>query len=90
MGAVESYPPHGWRGTSGISNLEIHKSMKPKEQRERATALEYLQWFCNNADFGPADSDVKESMNERFMDETGKNLPEGWNYASDGETTTDL
>lgn len=37
----------------------------------------------------PADSDVVDEMNRYFMKETGKNLPKGWNYKSDGETTTD-
>jgi len=57
--------------------------------RERATELEYLKWFRLNADFGPADSDVKDSLDEQFMNETGKNLPEGWNVSSDGETNID-
>lgn len=57
--------------------------------RERATELEYLKWFKQNADFGPADSDVHEIMDENFMNETGKNLPEGWNFMSDGESSTD-
>lgn len=57
--------------------------------RERATELEYLTWFKNNTDFGPADSDVQDNMNKDFMQETGKNLPEGWNFASDGETSLD-
>jgi hypothetical protein len=57
--------------------------------RERATELEYLEWFRQTADFGPADSDVKESMNHDFMEESGKNLPKGWNLASDGETSLD-
>lgn len=57
--------------------------------KERATELEYLKWFRHNADFGPAESDVIDWMNERFIKETGKNLPEGWNYQSDGETSTD-
>lgn len=57
--------------------------------RERATELEYLKWFRNAADFGPADSDVKDGLDQDFMDETGKNLPEGWNFASDGETNLD-
>lgn len=60
-----------------------------KESRPRATELEYLKWFRQNADFGPADSDVKEIMDENFMRETQKNLPEGWNFYSDGETLTD-
>jgi len=55
----------------------------------RATELEYLKWFRLNADFGPADSEVIDEMNERFMEETEKNLPQGWNYKSDGETSTD-
>lgn len=57
--------------------------------RERATELEYLRWFVASADFGPAHSTVVDAMNERFMDESGKNLPEGWNFASDGETVLD-
>jgi len=57
--------------------------------RERATELEYLKWFRENADFGPADSDVQEIMDHDFMEETGKNLPEGWNLTADGETTLD-
>jgi hypothetical protein len=57
--------------------------------RQRATELEYLTWFRVNADFGPADSDVKDHLNRAFMRETGKNLPEGWNTASDGETCLD-
>ena len=57
--------------------------------RERASELEYLKWFRLNADFGPADSDVIQGLNERFMRDTGKNLPEGWNIASDGETILD-
>ncbi len=57
--------------------------------RPRATELEYLTWFRHAADFGPADCHVKEIMNQNFMEETGKNLPEGWNYASDGETILD-
>jgi hypothetical protein len=53
--------------------------------KERATELEYLKWFRCNADFGPADGDVQNSMNEQFKRDTGKLLPEGWNYNSEGE-----
>lgn len=58
--------------------------------RDRATELEYLKWFRIESDFGPADSDVKDLMNHQFIEETGKNIPEGWNFRSDGETTTDI
>ena len=46
--------------------------------RERASELEYLKWFRIEADFGPAHGDVIGWMDERFKEETGKNLPEGW------------
>jgi hypothetical protein len=39
--------------------------------KDRATELEYLTWFRINADFGPADSDVKLYLDQRFMEETG-------------------
>ncbi len=54
-------------------------------KKTRATELEYLKWFRREADFGPADSHVKDLMAERFMEETGKLLPEGWDYDSSGE-----
>lgn len=57
--------------------------------RERATEIEYLTWFRLEADFGPAHSDVVDQYNRRFMRETGKNLPMGWNIAQDGETCLD-
>ena len=56
---------------------------------KRATEIEYLTWFYINADFGPANGDVLDSMADNFIAETGKNIPTGWNYYSDGETTTD-
>jgi hypothetical protein len=58
--------------------------------KERATELEYLTWFKQSADFGPADSDVQDQMKRDFIQETGKNIPEGWNFFSDGETITDV
>ena len=57
---------------------------KKEEKKERATELEYLTWFRQNADFGPADGDVKDSMDQQFMQETGKLLPKGWNFDSEG------
>jgi hypothetical protein len=47
---------------------------------EKATELEYLKWFYSNADFGPAHGDVVLSLNEWFKRETGKDLPEGYEY----------
>jgi hypothetical protein len=48
--------------------------------------LEYLRWFRQNADFGPGDGGYAQDWyNERYMKETGKKLPKGWNYNSSGE-----
>jgi len=55
--------------------------------RERASELEYLRWFRENADFGPADGEAKDALNEYFIESTGKDLPEGWNFYQDGELT---
>lgn len=40
--------------------------------------LEYLRWFCINADFGPADADVQHYMQAAYTKETGKPVPNGW------------
>lgn len=40
-----------------------------------ATELEYLRWFFENSDFGPADYEVKEIMEDDFQRRTGKNVP---------------
>lgn len=58
-------------------------------ERERATKEEYLEWFYHNSDFGPADSDYRDHLKELFMKETKKNLPKGYHFAQDGETSMD-
>lgn len=45
---------------------------------ERATELEYLEWFYQNADFGPADGDVRFYMNHQFKKDSGMELPEAY------------
>ena len=42
---------------------------------ERATELEYLQYFYAVADFGPADEDIRYMINQQFKKCTGKDLP---------------
>lgn len=44
-------------------------------KKEVATEIEYLKWFYQNADFGPADVDVKICLNERFEHDTRKKVP---------------
>lgn len=45
-----------------------------------ATELEFLTWFAQNADFGPADGDVQVALRNRFEEETGKKVPANWQY----------
>lgn len=39
--------------------------------------LEYLRWFYENADFGPADDDVRHTMNAQYVREGGV-IPKGY------------
>jgi hypothetical protein len=51
-----------------------------EQEKLEATELEYLRWFAQNADFGPADGDVHYFMQQKFEKETGKSVPENWRY----------
>lgn len=45
---------------------------------EKASELEWLLWFYQTADFGPADHEVRDELKQEFMRETGKSLPDGY------------
>lgn len=45
---------------------------------EQKAEYEYLQWFYQNCDFGPADSDVRKCLNDHYEMETGAKVPEGY------------
>ncbi len=49
--------------------------------KDELTELEYLQWFYNEADFGPAHEDVVGSINDYIEKQTGKSVPS--NYKDD-------
>lgn len=42
---------------------------------EAATTREWLEWFYENADFGPAHGDVIIMLQEQFESETGLKVP---------------
>lgn len=44
----------------------------------KATELEWLKYFHDHADFGPADGDVRDIIKSEFMKKTGKELPEAY------------
>ena len=43
---------------------------------EMENAFAFLEWFFANADFGPADADVRGLMLEQYEEETGNSVPE--------------
>lgn len=44
----------------------------------KATEFEFLQWFYRSCDFGPAHEDVMQMYHQCFENETGKEIPEGY------------
>jgi hypothetical protein len=45
---------------------------------EQKAELNYLRWFHGNADFGPAEGDVRHYLNEQYVAQTGSQVPEGY------------
>lgn len=45
---------------------------------EQKAELNYLRWFHGNADFGPAEGDVRHYLNEQYTAQTGSTVPEGY------------
>lgn len=45
---------------------------------DTATELEFLSWFYQNCDFGPAHGDVMQILKQSFVKTTGRLLPEGY------------
>ena len=55
----------------------MSKSKKQKPN-PRVSELEWLKYFYRHADFGPADSEVRARIKERFLQESQLSLPEGY------------
>lgn len=51
----------------------------------KATELEYLQYFYSSVRpcLGPADDDIVSSIKQNFKEDTGKQLPEGYELEED-------
>lgn len=52
---------------------------------KRATELEWLQYFYEAADFGPAHEDVVDIIARNFTKLTGKKLPKNYDWREDSE-----
>ncbi len=47
-------------------------------QKKKDEELEYLMWLVQNIDFGPAHEDVMQELEQRFVREKEKDIPDGW------------
>jgi hypothetical protein len=52
---------------------------------KRASELEWLRYFYEEADFGPAHGDVEQLLMDNFKKEKNKQLPEGYDWEEDEE-----
>lgn len=41
---------------------------------------DWLVWFAQMADFGPADGDVRYHLQQMYERDTGNAVPEDWRY----------
>lgn len=40
--------------------------------------LEFLRWFYDNCDFGPADAEVRKILLDEYKQTTGRTSPYDW------------
>jgi len=67
-----------------IKNILNERLVEKKKSKPlEATELEYLRWFYQNVNFGPAHGDVIYCLNECFKKKTGKELPYEYDYDED-------
>lgn len=56
----------------------IWQELFEKEITPLKEELDYLRYFYETCDFGPADEDEREAIDNSYQLETGKSLPEGY------------
>lgn len=47
---------------------------------EFGVELDYLRWFHDNVDFGPAQTEVMQNCQKHYQIRTGKDVPANWIY----------
>lgn len=60
------------------SNVAQEPLASKSSEPERATELEWLKFFYQEADFGPGDDEVRSMIEDDFRSKTGKELPIGY------------
>lgn len=53
------------------------------KNEERATELEFLEYYYMESDFGPSHSDVVYMIKQNFIKDKGKLLPVGYDFEED-------
>lgn len=67
------------RQASTRKSVQEGKPDRISDQLEAAAdELEYLSYFFQEADFGPADEDVRRTIDDSFRSEFNKDLPKGY------------
>lgn len=78
MSAFDNYPNLKAINEGRVSGGPEEWPMIKSELKRLEHELHYLAWFKQNADFGPADSDVHMILADNYMDQTERSLPLGW------------
>lgn len=74
------------RQASTRKSVQEGKPDRIADQLETAAdELEYLRYFFQQADFGPADGEVREIIDDAFRNEFNKDPPKGYGYSDDEE-----
>ena len=53
------------------------------KNKERATELEFLEYYYMESDFGPSHGDIVYMIKQNFIKEKGKLLPVGYDFEED-------
>lgn len=61
-----------------LEQVTMERDIAQKELDEAEAESEWLVWFYQEADFGPAHEDVLKEMKRRYKVKTGNHLPRGY------------
>lgn len=74
MGAYDAEGHHPSCDQRGTAMQEAEKIEVDKAE------YDWLVWFAQMADFGPADGDVRYHLQQMYERDTGNAVPEDWRY----------
>jgi hypothetical protein len=61
-----------------MSELDYLPAIDNHGNKVNQAAYDWLLWFFTEADFGPADSDVREIMQRQYKTKTGGIIPSAY------------